>query len=259
MIDFAVGALGLGITKYLLVALLFVALDRRLDTAARQRLGAALGSGAVEAADALLAAVAGRRLFARRHLGAVLLLSLAGYPILIALALAWVPAAVAILAPAPDSDAAFARGSVLGQLGQFWLFFAPVATLFALAGCQGATALLRGRRRGALLLAPALVSATLAALFGTYLATILIVAPPGVIGPVETLAVAAYSLGYALAFEVTAGIYAYAAFLPATLALAAAGAAWLPTKLGARSLVRPSVVTLGGLALGDVFAGNFPT
>jgi hypothetical protein len=71
------------------------------------------------------------------------------------------------------------------------------------------------------------------------------------------LAVAVSSLAHALAFEVTAGIYAYAAFLPAALALSAAAATRLPPlpgRLGGRPAARVAAVALAALAAGDALA-----
>lgn len=256
--------LGLWPAKYLGLAALFIMLERRLEPFGERRLSRALaepGKGAADglgAAAAMLDAIAGRRIVSLRYLGTIAMLTLAAYPLVFLYALSWSDAMRALMLRPADDGAA--RASAILQLGWFWLFFGPPAMLFSLGAGQ-ALAEVIGQRMGAgtrreIAFAGLGVLATTAVLWLMYFATVVIAGPGDGAGVLVDLDRATISLAYALAFNLTAGIYVYAGFLPLFLALAAMLAARFnrhgpPTP----TIWRPFIPVLGLTAVIDILNG----
>lgn len=243
--------------KYVAAIVLFAALAARLDRFGEKRLASALASrrDGLDAGLALLDALAGRQMASLRYLGTVALMTLLAYPLVFVLALAWSDAFAALmLAPRDDGGAA---ASALAQLARFWITFGPVATLFAMGAAQAVAsslALRPARNRWARPVAfmAMTAAATVAILWALYFFTVVVFVPdaPGGIG--GDLDRATSSLVYALAFQLTAGIYAYAAFLPLALALSAIAAARLP----GRPPEMPPIWRIGLTAMGLMLIGD---
>lgn len=257
--------LGLWPAKYLGLIAFFAVLSRRIEPFGERRLSSALAardagkrSDGLEAGAAMLDAVAGRQLFSRRYLGAVVVFTLASYPLVFLYALSWSDAMRALFLTGRDDGGA--RASVIVQLGLFWLMFGPPATLFAMGACQALADVigwrLRPSRYRPLAFALAGALSTVAVLWLLYFATVVLAGPQDGAGLAVDIDRATSSLAYALSFELTAGIYAYAAFLPLALALFAIIAARLPRN-GTRipTVWRPAVPALVATAIADILLG----